>query len=795
MAVTPATAAVSAPVTLLVGPGGAAAPSYNATRHIELESLRIEESGNRESATLEVEVFDRSLTLLNSIIGPEGKILCKINTEQVFLGYVRQPRAKWTGISRTLVLTAYDIGALLDRLIVYPSVKRDGGKERDKARIQYLLNTYGQTFMADGSSDFSKIQTLATDDLDAQRFANMTLRQAIEQVLGMASRSSNYFVDAKGRLHTFDTDNPETDTAPYDINVATTPGAGAIAPDDLDIEWDTTNLVNFWVVRGKNAAGSGAYSDSDSIQKYGLREAFIEAPDSTKVAQANRVGNAALRDTKDPVPRGTFSVFGPRSYNGTDRWMAGQKVTITSAAHGITSQVYRITRNTITLLDGTGNLRNEIEFGGNKRPFRQGGGAGTASSALAGASLLSITGASVNGSIGGDQNTALRLVDSSTGVGLFTTNTDPQNVGIDPVTGADAPVGTDVGFGAPIRRLVHTNVLNGDFAVLPPGGVDTIIDSGQDNATYNPLPGWTWVPDADGLTTATVTADAAYASGYKLSIVTRTGTAGGAYLQQLIPVPMSQGQQYRVLVSMYGSDNVKFKTQFLTADLTTIGSEITVDTFASPAEVKMDAGLVPPTAAYLRFRAGYQTSVTTKEIGEVRCAFLPAEASVGLGSLDANTPSIFGSGNETQIKGITIPANTLVVGSTYRITAYGTATNTSGSTQTTTFRLRCGPTSLSGTVVTSRAPLMAIGASTDGWKVEFLMSVRTVGASGSAIANGTTEGGPSQPWNTNSFVSSTTVAATIDTTVSNVLELTVETANANAAVVGRLALIECVMAS
>lgn len=386
-----------------------------------------------------------------------------------------------------------------------------------------------------------------------------------------------------------------------------------------------------------------------------------------------------------------------------------------------------------------------------------------------------------------------RVSDPLTGAGVFNPNLDPAVVGIDPLTGSLAPSGTDMSFGSAIRRQMHTNVINGDFAVLPPGGADSLIDSDPASATYNPLPGWTWVPDADGLTTATVTADAAYASGYKLSIVTSTGTAGGSYLQQLIPVPMSQGQQYRVLVSMYGSDNVKFKTQFLKADLTAIGSEITCDTFASPAEVKMDAGLVPPTAAYIRFRAGYQTAVTTKEIGEVRCAFSPAEASLGLGSLAANTVSI--STSETQIKGITIPANTLVEGSTYRLTVYGSATNTSGSTQTTTFRLRCGPTSLSGTVVTSRAPLMAIGASNDGWKVEFLFSVRTVGASGSAIGNGTTEGGPSQPWNTNFFVSATIAAVTIDTTVANVLELTAETANANAAVVGRLALIECVMAS
>jgi len=805
VAVTPAAAPVPAPVTLLVGPGGSAAPSYNATRHIELESLRIEESGNRESATLEVDVFDRSLSLLNSIIGPEGKVLCKINNQQVFLGYVRQPRAVWTGISRRITLQAYDIGALLDKLIVYPSVKRPGASERDKARIQYLLNTFGQPFLNDGSSDFSKIQTLATDQLDAQRFANMTLRQAIEQVLGMASRSSNYFVDALGRLHTFDNDFPETDTAPYDINVATTPGAGAVAPDDLDIEWDTTNLVNFWVVRGKNAAGSGAFSDSDSIQTYGLRQSYIDAPDSTKVAQATRVGNAALRDTKDPVPRGTFSVFGPRSYNGTARWMAGQKVTITSAAHGITARVYRITRNTITLLDGTGNLRNEIEFGGNKRPFRSGGASG-ASIALAGASLLAISGASVNGSIGDDQNTALRLVDSSTGAGILTTNTDPNNVGVDPVTGADAPVGTDVGFGSMFRRLVHTNVINGDFGVAPPSGAYSgsgdptpyLIDSDSGSATYNPLPGWTWTPSTTSPQTAWIETTATAGSGSVFHSTKADPLTGAGILAQLIPVPASKGQQYRVLLSSYiqadiGSGSTPdISYRFYRADATTaIGSVVTKQTNAGSAvETKVDVGLVPENAGYLFV---YLTLPANDAftIQEVRAAFLPAEASLGLKSNAAALGAI--TTTQTRVVGITVPAGSFTVGSTYRLTGYGVITSTVANAVT--FRVRCGPTTLTGNIAGSRAPNATTTASADGFKVEFLFTVRSVGGSGSCIANGTTEGGPSQPFNTNSFVSGTTATVAVDTTVANELELTCVTAAGTTSVRFHQALIECVMAS
>lgn len=135
---------------------------------------------------------------------------------------------------------------------------------------------------------------------------------------------------------------------------------------------------------------------------------------------------------------------------------------------------------------------------------------------------------------------------------------------------------------------------------------------------------------------------------------------------------------------------------------------------------------------------------------------------------------------QVQVVGLTIAADSLIAGTTYRLTAYGVASNSSGSAQALTLRVRCGPTTLTGNIAGSRAPNINNGAAGEGFAVEFLFTVRTAGASGTCIANGYTMGGSSNPLNTNAFVSNDTSTVAVDTTIENVLELTAVTANASA---------------
>lgn len=392
----------------------------------------------------------------------------------------------------------------------------------------------------------------------------------------------------------------------------------------------------------------------------------------------------------------------------------------------------------------------------------------------------------VSGDVLSDANLPLRLTDPTTGAGLFTTNTDPNAVGVDPLTGEDAPVGTDVGFGAALRRFVHTGVLNGDFA-LPPPDPSRPIDN-----TENPLPYWTWTP-VDGTVELTSDTDSAYASGRTVTF-RATGAAGASYLTQFVPVPLSRGQQYRALLSAFMTKTylILGYTYYQNDATSAIGTEKQV-IGTTDAEAQIDAGLVPTNAAYIRIRIQYLPDLAdTSTIGEVRAAFLPAEATVGLSSRYTTTGAI--STTETQVVGATIPANSLVAGSQYVLKAFGTLSVSGGVARTATFRLRVGPTTLTGATIESMNPTTTTTASGDGYMIEATLTIASTGATGDTYGTIEMNGG-SQPFAVGSRVDVSSAAVTIDTTVANVIELTAETSNAAATTTFRQAYIQCVMAS
>lgn len=372
------------------------------------------------------------------------------------------------------------------------------------------------------------------------------------------------------------------------------------------------------------------------------------------------------------------------------------------------------------------------------------------------------------------------------GGGLLTTNSDPNVVGTDPLTGASAPVGTDVGFSAPMRRFVHTGVLNGDFSQPPPSTDEPISDS-------NVLPYWTWTPPSDGSFTLTLVADAAAASGYALQFNGSTASGQDCYIQQLIPVPMSQGQQYRVLASFYAED-ADYWYQFIKADgVTTIGSAVFAAGSGVAGERKIDVGLVPTNAAYLRLRVGRVAgSSVTRKVYEVRCAFLPAEATIGLGSLSAAVTGI--TTTETVGKEILIPAGTLVVGSVYEFVAYGTLT-TGGAGVLCTFRFRIGTTTLGGTAIISSQPTANAGMTNAEFEYRGLVTVRSVGATGTVVGGLTMAGSNTGPFGSQAKVDHGTGTTTVDTTAANYLGFTAQTAAGTCTIAIRQAVWKCVMAS
>ena len=220
-----------------------------------------------------------------------------------------------------------------------------------------------------------------------------------------------------------------------------------------------------------------------------------------------------------------------------------------------------------------------------------------------------------------------RIVDPVTGGGLFNPDLDYDSVGIDPLTGLNAPIGTDIGFSAPIRRFLATGIYNGDFS-LPPPDVSQPIKSGEesgsnDDANYNPLPNWHLTSAASGRITCQAIVDASSASGYVLRWTIESGCPSGedAYIQTLAPVTSSRGLTFFDVLATYwlaatrtDTDFIRYvQGQYLTRDLSTTGtSDLTSGTMTTSAvsivDTATNAGVTPGDAAYIRIRVGVKAN-------------------------------------------------------------------------------------------------------------------------------------------------------------------------------------------
>jgi hypothetical protein len=381
----------TAPFSIFVGP-------YDLTNQVPLDTVHLEDNGS-EVGTISFDVVDMGLA---AAITDGATIRIEENGSVIktrFVGEVtgRSPIVNATG--RFIQITGRHIAYVLDRSIV-PADSRVGDAtsygftgaylESDRNRIQYLMGVYGERLGTRDASQIAQLRACGTGathgiyqsgaddfpngtDLQPARFLGLTLRQAIEQVAAQANgagtyvaigmKQATYYIDAAGRLHYFDaTTVGDAGAAPYAIRIGT-PGGGEIAPEDLLIHYDSTEVVNAYYVKGANAAGSGWVTDQASILTYGRREDYIDAPDADTAAKRNAVGNAALADTRNPITRGSFTVKSP--YTG---WTSGQILTINSAPQFNISAptTFQIVAVSTTFLDGTGTREFDVQFGGTR---------------------------------------------------------------------------------------------------------------------------------------------------------------------------------------------------------------------------------------------------------------------------------------------------------------------------------------------------------------------------------------------------------------------------------------------
>lgn len=359
----------TAPFSLFVGP-------TDVIPGVPLDSIHFEDNGAGEVGQLEFDVVDMALA---TVIGDAARVRFEENLaaglQTDFAGTALLGRTWWIGeviarkptinaFGRVIHVTAHHVTAFLDLTLVPADYRRNSttaydtvGSESDQQRIMYLLAIYGAQLPSRAADQIALIA--AFDSLLPQRYQGLTLRQAAEAVLAQASVNATYYVDGPGRLHTLEGLAGDLGAAPYAIRIGT-PGLGEIAPEDLEIEWDSSNLVNAYYVKGATDAGSGWVVDAASVQKFGRHEDYIDAPDADTSAKRDAIGSAALADTSNPVPRGSFTAKSP--YDG---WAAGQTLTINSAPqHDINAPVtYRIVTVETTFLSGAGDREYAVSFG------------------------------------------------------------------------------------------------------------------------------------------------------------------------------------------------------------------------------------------------------------------------------------------------------------------------------------------------------------------------------------------------------------------------------------------------
>lgn len=137
-----------------------------------------------------------------------------------------------------------------------------------------------------------------------------------------------------------------------------------------------------------------------------------------------------------------------------------------------------------------------------------------------------------------------------------------------------------------------------------------------------------------------------------------------------------------------------------------------------------------------------------------------------------NATSLFGAGVGT----LTLPANFFVAGKTVNIRIRGYMTTAGSSQGNFTVIAKLGSTTLG----TTTAAALVAGANTFEWWIEYVITCRTTGASGTVIGQGSFNHNRSSATpvitphviGSGTFARSVTAAVTIDTTASQVIDIT-----------------------
>ncbi len=128
---------------------------------------------------------------------------------------------------------------------------------------------------------------------------------------------------------------------------------------------------------------------------------------------------------------------------------------------------------------------------------------------------------------------------------------------------------------------------------------------------------------------------------------------------------------------------------------------------------------------------------------------------------------------EALVVSCTMPANTMAAGTTFRITGAGRIT-TAGSPGNDVFRIRVGSTTLTGTIAATVTAAATASITTQPFWLDFLVTVRTGGVSGTVVGQGVVYGTDvtTGAWTTLNIIGITASSVAVDTTAAKFVELT-----------------------
>ena len=358
---------------------GTLSAAEDVTQYVKWDTLVATDGGNGAKGTVNLRL-ERAINLLTTLTDQSLIRLLDLTANNEPVRAIVTSRRPFVLPDYTATeVIAEHVSALLDSTFIASAVRP---AETMRVRILALWAAYASSPL--DLSDLSKVASIGAT-LPVQNFAGVTLRQAIESTISQASAAADYYVDSLGKLHVF---TSEVNNAPANIH-ADAPGAGQVAPESLDIDYDSGSYANRVYIQGATPAGSGYYSDTAAIAAVGMtRTAVMQAPDCETAAMAQALANMYLGRVSSSVPRGSFTI------TASDGWRAGQNLTVTSADHGLAAEAFRISRVTTRVArPGTSLVRSyTVEFGGSRA-----GGRGASADSLG-------TGQLVSGQLGGDSN-------------------------------------------------------------------------------------------------------------------------------------------------------------------------------------------------------------------------------------------------------------------------------------------------------------------------------------------------------------------------------------------------------